>query len=143
MVVVVSSAIIQKQKVFLFVKETKSSAAGKWGLPGGKVEENESISDCVRREVLEETGYTVSTDKLLGIVNKPKTHEGNTVIKFFFECQIHDTKPSDAEHECKYLSINDVRRLQAKGLIRGDEILDILQDIIDGNKYEPFLKIIH
>lgn len=143
MVIIVSSAIIQKQKLFLFVKEIKPSAAGKWGLPGGKVEEGESISDGIRREVLEETGYTVYSEKLSRIVNKTRTHEGNTVIKFVFECQIHDVKSSGAEHQCKYFSIDDVRKLQDEDLIRGDEILGILQDIADGNKYEPFLQIIH
>ena len=32
---------------------------GAWGLPGGGLEPHESLADCARREVLEETGVTV------------------------------------------------------------------------------------
>ena len=32
---------------------------GAWGLPGGGLEPHESLADCARREVLEETGIPV------------------------------------------------------------------------------------
>jgi ADP-ribose pyrophosphatase YjhB (NUDIX family) len=40
---VVCSAVIEKDGSFLLVKEFKKSANGKWGIPGGKLEEGESI----------------------------------------------------------------------------------------------------
>ncbi len=143
MISVVSTAIIEKDDKFLFVKETKPSAVGKWGLPGGKLEEGESITDCVRREVMEETGYHVTSENLLGIINKTATHEGNTVIRFFYSCRISSTQASTAEHESKFLSIDDVRVLNGKGLIRGDEILRLLEAAINHSILEPFLQVIN
>jgi 8-oxo-dGTP diphosphatase len=34
--------------------------AGSWQLPGGRLESNEGILSCARREVLEETGVTIT-----------------------------------------------------------------------------------
>lgn len=41
--------------------------AGTWALPGGGVEFDETVEDAVVREFMEETGYEVAVDGLLGI----------------------------------------------------------------------------
>lgn len=38
-----------------------------WTMPGGGLEPGEDPADAARREVTEETGYTVALDELLGI----------------------------------------------------------------------------
>jgi ADP-ribose pyrophosphatase YjhB (NUDIX family) len=55
---VVSAAVIDNGKLLL-VQEGKEHCRGQWSLPGGRVEEGESLVDAVMREVLEETGYNV------------------------------------------------------------------------------------
>jgi 8-oxo-dGTP pyrophosphatase MutT (NUDIX family) len=39
---------------------------GEWELPGGRPEVGERFVDCVRREILEETGIEVAVDRVLG-----------------------------------------------------------------------------
>ncbi|MGA1842686.1 MAG: NUDIX hydrolase [bacterium] len=42
-----------------------------WGLPGGILELGESLSECIVREVREETGLEVEPSRLVGIYSSP------------------------------------------------------------------------
>jgi 8-oxo-dGTP diphosphatase len=46
-----------------------SHGAGMWALPGGHLEMNESIEDCTEREVLEETGMTITNIQHVDFTN--------------------------------------------------------------------------
>ncbi|HTP01973.1 MAG TPA: NUDIX domain-containing protein [Anaerolineales bacterium] len=52
-----------RQKVLL----TRRADNGLWCLPGGKMEPGESIEECCRREVLEETGLDVELTRLVAV----------------------------------------------------------------------------
>lgn len=50
---------------FLLIRRSNYVAAPlTWGLPGGKVEEDERPSDAAKREVLEEIGFDIGQHKL-------------------------------------------------------------------------------
>lgn len=48
-----------------FFQEAKSSCAGQWYLPAGRMEPGEDIVEAVKREVLEETGIHFEPSTLL------------------------------------------------------------------------------
>ncbi|XP_013191632.1 8-oxo-dGDP phosphatase NUDT18 [Amyelois transitella] len=62
---VVACVIINERNEVLMMQEAKESCAGKWYLPAGRMEKNETIIQAVKREVLEETGLQCEPKTLL------------------------------------------------------------------------------
>lgn len=56
------------------VKKREDANRGKWIGVGGRFEDGESPEDCVRREVLEETGLTLTRFSYRGIVTFASDH---------------------------------------------------------------------
>jgi 8-oxo-dGTP diphosphatase len=98
---------------------------GYWGLPGGKIEENEQPSETAIRETKEETGIEVAIIYDRPIVMSCIDAAGNHVIKLAYmtkyvegEISIKDKGTSDA----KWFSQESIDKLQTtpqtKDLIR-------------------------
>ncbi|MGC9310495.1 MAG: NUDIX hydrolase [Candidatus Aenigmatarchaeota archaeon] len=51
------AALINENKILL-IKRLKGDYAGFLGLPGGKVEKDEHVSEAAKREILEEAGIS-------------------------------------------------------------------------------------
>ena len=63
---------------------------GTWALPGGWCDVDQSVASNVRKEVKEETGFTVSTEKLIAVQDWRKHNVQNYVygvIKMFVLCR--------------------------------------------------------
>ncbi len=52
----------------------RRSDNGHWGLPGGFVEVGESVAEAARREIVEETGWSVDLGRLIGVYSDPATN---------------------------------------------------------------------
>ncbi len=63
---VISEAVIFQNGKVLMVQQYVQRGDIVWNFPGGGVEENESLEEACKREVLEETGYNIDiTTKLI------------------------------------------------------------------------------
>ena len=80
-----AAAIVENEDgEILMVQEAKDHIHKKWDLPGGGWEDNESVIDCVKREVLEETGYSIDLTGFLGVYKGESMEDGTEVIAFMF-----------------------------------------------------------
>ena len=83
---VVTGGILEKDGKFLLVQENKEICKGKWNIPAGGLEENESIIEGAKREIFEETGCKVEITGVLGIINE--VLEAKNVVLFVFDTKI-------------------------------------------------------
>lgn len=63
------SALIRNEAGAILLQRRADS--GEWGLPGGSVEIGESVTAAIVREVREETGLTVSVQRVIGVYSDP------------------------------------------------------------------------
>lgn len=56
----------------VLAKRKNSPYAGEWGLPGGKLEGDETIEETAVREAKEETGLDIRLDKVIGVYSEPE-----------------------------------------------------------------------
>jgi len=67
----VGAVIHDDEHRLLVVRRANPPAIGRWSIPGGRVESDESDAEAVRREVLEETGLVVAVGMWVGTVEIP------------------------------------------------------------------------
>jgi 8-oxo-dGTP diphosphatase len=74
----VGAIVRDDQGRLLLIQRGHDPEAGRWSLPGGRVEPGESDAQALAREMLEETGLVVTPGPLIGAVERPGT--GDTVL---------------------------------------------------------------
>ena len=62
----VTAGVIEKDGKFLIAKRKSGKCIGTlWEFPGGKLEEGETLEECLKRELMEELNIEVKVDRYL------------------------------------------------------------------------------
>lgn len=83
-----SDAIIEKDGRVLLIKRRFDPFKGYWCLPGGGLEEGETLEECAVREVKEETGLKVSIESTVGVYSDPGRDPRGQVISVAYSLNI-------------------------------------------------------
>ena len=126
--------IIERDNEILLVEEDKAGSEGEWALPGGGLEQNENLEDCVVREIQEETGLDAEIEKPLGIyvLNLSDTK----MFVHVFICSLIDENISISHDEsvrrAEFVEKEDIDNLE----LRFSELKEILDDYWNDVEFE-------
>ncbi len=85
---IIVGGVLEKDGKYLLVQESKKKCYGKWNVPAGHLEANESIFEGAKREIFEECGCKVELTGVLKIFNR--VSENNDLLGITFSTKIID-----------------------------------------------------
>lgn len=121
--------LLHRDGAYLLQDRIKEDWQG-YTLPGGHVEQGESIVDAVVREMQEETGLTVLNPHLCGVKQFPI--ENGRYLVFLFEASEYEGELTSSEEGAMYWV--PVEQLKSVNLVSDFE--DMLQVMMDDNLSE-------
>jgi len=130
------SAVVEDHGRFLLVEE---EIRGRLQLnnPAGHLEENESLTDAVIREVQEETAREFEPDSITGIYLWRHHRSGKTFLRANFFGQVHNFNPGqpldDGIQRTLWLSREEIQAEKAR--LRSPLVLRCIDDYLAGNRH--------
>ena len=109
----VGGAVIKDDKL-LMVRRASRRGRGNWQIPGGFVEQDETMEQAVVREVKEESGVTAEVVGVLGIRNRYDPDNGNSTYVILALSPVSG-EPTPDEHEvdmAAYFSLAEIDSLE-------------------------------
>jgi ADP-ribose pyrophosphatase YjhB (NUDIX family) len=125
---IICGALIVEENSFVAVQENKAEHKGKWSIPGGHLENNESLIEGLKREIKEETGLDIHVDGFIEIYQNV-TDKVN-VIKFAFKAsKISGSLVADQKEimNIKWMSFDDFLSLPSS-LVGEEEFKTMIKD---------------
>ena len=130
------AAIIRRDERFLLVEE-EIGGRRVFYQPAGHLEEHESLSGAVAREVLEETGRRFSPAFLTGVYLYPNRRDDVTYLRFCFygDCGERDERLQldDGIVDTHWLSLEEIEENASR--LRSPLVIASLRDYLAGRAY--------
>jgi 8-oxo-dGTP diphosphatase len=80
----VVAAVIKKNDLFLIANRSfEDNSKGIWEFPGGKVEENETFTSAMKREIKEELSLNIKVGNMIATIDLNKTDK-NIYVHYYY-----------------------------------------------------------
>jgi len=99
----------------LLIQRKNPPFQGKFALPGGFVEYNESVEEACIREAKEETNMDIKIENLVGIYSKPnRDPRGHTITAAFLCIPLENSIPlaGDDAKNAKFFNVSEILHME-------------------------------
>ena len=138
---IVAQVYVKKDNKILMVQENKEGKQGKWNMPAGKLEDNESIIEAAIRETKEETNIDIDIKGIIAIQENVSSIGQLLILYFLGEYIDGEIKFDNKEiSNVQWMTEEEIRNLD-KRQIRGGETIDSILDYVNKNDIIPLDKL--
>ena len=110
-------AVVRRGSRILLAERSVPPSVGKWGFPGGVQELGETVHECARRELREETGIVGESVATLTVLDAIRPDgDGRIKTHFALVCVLLDWRQGDGEPIEDALSLRWVTLAEAEAL---------------------------
>lgn len=129
---VVAAAIIVDGRLLLAQRSRPAELAGRWELPGGRVESGETHAAALVREIREELGAEVEP---LGAVGSPVALPGGLTLHAYL-ARLRSGTPTALEHlDVRWFSADELRLFDTAEIVPADrDWIPDLCAVLDGTR---------
>lgn len=109
---IIVGGVVKKDDKYLLVQEAQEKCRGKWNIPAGHLDPNESVFEGAQREIFEECGYKVKLTGIAQIGNRVLVD--NEWVSVIFSTDIIDGKIEfDANEilDVKWFSYDEIMQM--------------------------------
>lgn len=104
----VTAAIIEKDGKILIAKKKKAYMGYLWEFPGGKKKENETLEECLLREIKEELGIDIEIRDFICSVKHVLNCQSAIELHAFLATPLNDTFLLKDHDEIRWVSIEEL-----------------------------------
>ena len=96
---VTTDIVVLRGDEILLIRRAHAPFEGSWALPGGFLDEDETLEACAARELMEETGVTSGALRLVGTYSEPDRDPRGRTVSVAFATHVAADTEAKAGHD--------------------------------------------
>lgn len=123
---IVCSNIVEQDGRYLLVQETD----GRYNLPGGRLEDTETLLECQKREGKEESGLELRAIGIVGMYQRPESSKGYNLTIIVYESEVEggEITTSDEHPVIDFFDYEQIKEFSEDGLLARAYVLPAIDD---------------